>query len=153
MPSPTIGTMNMKKFVIEQKINYALTPLLNHSIDNYNENGIILEESLINKSRDTINLNVPLRLPSIVKSIDSSIELQHDDYIDNLRPPNPLNTAGSLRSSSNTRNEQDKGTKSKSQVPGRKSNLVRKQQKEFITLDFEDAMLSKYIQKIYKKQK
>jgi hypothetical protein len=153
MPSPTTGVMNMKKFVIEQKINYALSPLLNHSIDKYSENGIISEEPLMNQSRDTIKLNVPLRLPSIVKSIDSTIEAQNDDYMDNLRPPNHLNTAGSLRSSSNTRNEQVKATKSKSLVPGRKSNLVKKQQKDFITLDFEDAMLSKYIQKIYKKQK
>jgi hypothetical protein len=153
MPSPTTSMMSKKKYAIEQKINYALTPLLNHSNDKHNENGIISEEPLINQSRDTVKLNVPLRLPSIMKSIDSTIEVKNDDYVNNLRPPNHLNTAGSIRSSSNTRNEQVKGAKSKSLVPGRKSKLANQKHKELITLDFEDAMLSKYIQKIYKKQK
>lgn len=45
-----------------------------------------------------------------------------------------------------------KGNKSKSQCPKRKSRL-NKQHQELLTLDSEDVCLSKYIQRIYKRQK
>jgi hypothetical protein len=143
---------NKRNYIIEQKINHALTPLLNYNNDKQYGYSMISEESQVHPTRDILNMEMSLHLPSIVKSVENPIEITHDEYKDNLRPPNSINTAGSLRSLSNTRNEQTKASKSKSQIPRRKSKLVKHKQ-DFITLDSEDACLSKYIQRIYKKQK
>lgn len=143
---------NKRNYIIEQKINHALTPLLNYTNDKQYGYSMISEESQIYQTRDILKMEMSLHLPSIVKSVENPIEITHDEYKDNLRPPNAMSSAGSLRSLSNTRNEQTKASKSKSQVPRRKSKLVKHKQ-DFITLDSEDACLSKYIQRIYKKQK
>ena len=130
--------MNKRNYIIEQKINHSLTPLLNYNSDKKNENSMISEESQIYQTRDILNVDGSLHLPSIIKSVENPIEITNNEYKDNLRPPNSMNTAGSLRSLSNTRNEAPKASKSKSQIPRRKSKLV-KHKHEFTTLDSEDA--------------
>ena len=134
--------------------NGVLNPLLNQSF-NEDRKDVIKERiplSQLEKHYD-LEKEKSFHLPEIVKTVDNPPKIKNNDYKDSniMNASNVINTTESVLSFNN-RKQSGTNKKSKSQCPKRKSQISNKHH-DIVTLDFEDACLSKYIKKFSQKQK
>lgn len=148
-----------KMQIIEQHKN-SLTPLLNASVE---ERGPKRYPTVVTRSEMDVYARAPyskdndshLVLPRINKSNEGSQNLEYNkEYEDSQTAGDfkDLNSNVSVRTLNGNKKNGGKTSKSKSQCPRRKSRVVNPG-KDLITLHSEEVVTSKYIDKIYKKQK